>query len=385
MPKLADPEGTRRLRVSLLTLHRVKNYGSVLQTFASQHMLRSLGHDVIVTDYWRPDLTDSIDDIATRMGWSSPLRRRIYKMVWSKWATRNRIVFNDFLEANIVLTGRSYVGYEELVADPPDADLYVVGSDQVWNDDYNVGGSEPYFLAHVPQGAPRFAFSSSFGKAELSTREQDLVQRELRKFRAISVRETSAVEILAGFGIEAEPVADPILAVDPRAWDEIAPPEATTENYVLAYCLNPGREFDRVLQEVAASLGIRSKRIALKTRRPSTNRYVVQPTVYEFVNLFRNARHVVTDSFHGTVFSLVFNRPFTIVLPPKYGERILSILRYLRLEDRVVSSGVLPLLAEVDWTDVNKGIDEYRLATRTFLARVTELGAGPSAQDRGAE
>jgi len=366
-PDVSSQSETKK--VALLTLHRVKNYGSVLQTLATQELLKGLGWNVEVTDYWRPDLTDSIDEIAERMGWGSPVRRRVYRLVWGRWATRNRDVFTGFLNAEVTLSPRSYVGYEELKTDPPVADAYVVGSDQVWNDDYNVGGSEPFFLAHAPSGAPRVAFASSFGKPELNDAERDLVRAHLNRFTAVSVREMSAVGLLAAHGVEATPVADPTLAVSPDLWARVAGSPVVSDPYVLVYRLNASAEFSRVVKSVAASLGVPAKRIALKTRRKSNATRVVQPSVYEFVSLFRQATHVVTDSFHGTVFSLVFRRPFTVVLPPKYGERLRSILSIVGLEDRIVAAGAPPRLDDINWEPVDISLREYRESTHAFLAR----------------
>lgn len=369
-------------RVALLTLHRVKNYGSVLQTLASQQMILDLGYDVEVTDYWRPDLTDSIDEIAARMGWgTNPLRRITYRIFWGRWAARNRAVFNGFIERELRLSEASYGRFEELRSNPPQADIYVVGSDQVWNSDYNIGGSEPFFLVHAPESAPRVAFSSSFGKTELSPTEVELIESELPKFSAVSVRESSAVGILREHGIGAHAVADPTLAVSPALWSRIAHARPRTENYVLVYQLNVASEFERVLGAITSTLGTPEKRIALKTRSRNSRRRVVQPTVNEFVSLFRDAHHVVTDSFHGTVFSIIFNRPFSVVLPPKYGERLRSILSYAGLENRIIAPGQKPTDADIDWGMVNERMDSYRSRTRDFLVGALRDATNARAQE----
>lgn len=360
--------------VGLITLHRVKNYGSVLQSLATQRLLEESGWRVEVIDYWRPDLTDSIGEIADRSRWNgNPITRAAFIALRSAWARRNREVFNEFVESKLNLSSASVFSSADLDAFAEKYDAYCVGSDQVWNDDYNVGGSEPFFLSFAGRNRYCFAFASSLGKPTASEREREFFASELSRFARLSVRERSTVQVLRSCGLEAQHVLDPTIALNPNEWGNLLELENKGDKqYLLCYQLNESGEFDRVARTVAHDLRLPIRRIVLKSAMPRSYHRVVQPSVEEFVSLFKNAAHVVTDSFHGTAFSHVFNVPFNVVMPGKYGERLKSMLDLSGLEDRAVSVGETPKTSPIDWIKVNRRIDSKRDETARYLADVRQ-------------
>lgn len=359
----------RRKKISVITLHRVKNYGSVLQAFATQRVLEDLGYEVEFADYWRPDLRDMFDDVVSRSNWNGgSVRRSVYRAAWGHYIDRNRKVFNGFVERHLNLSLRSYYSLDDLQEHPPQADVYCVGSDQVWNDDYNVGGSEPFFLEYAPESSTKIALSSSIGKTEISEQEGALVRRHLPSFTAISVRERSSVDLLEAEGIRAEHVLDPTLMINSRHWGEISEVRSDAGRYLLVYQLNKGAEFEALIRNISRDLGLTPVRLSVKSlARWRTRGRVVQPTVEEYVSLFRNAGHVVTDSFHGTAFSINFNTPFTSFLPPKYGERIESVLEMTGLQRRLATSSTDYDVTPFDWNPVNDQLEGARKRTQDFV------------------
>ncbi|TFV84145.1 polysaccharide pyruvyl transferase family protein [Microbacterium sp. dk485] len=364
-------------KVSLITLHRVKNYGSVLQAFATQELLRQTGAQVEVVDYWRPDLADGVDDYFDRSRWARyPFMRLPFRALKSRWVKRNRIVFNDFIEESFSLSGTRYMSPIELERNPPVADVFCVGSDQVWNGDYNVGGSMPFFLTFAPASARRISFSSSFGRSNLDDATSALARAELPKFAAVSVRERSGVEMLAEMGVESTHTLDPVLAVNPCFWRDFATAPKDNSRRLVVYQLNQSPQFDAVVARAEKKLGVQATRIDIRGSRPSSRHRVTQPTLREWVSLFRHSEYVITDSFHGTAFSLIFNVPFSVVLPGTYGDRLRSVLEVAGLADRLVSDGVSCDSSAINWSLVNSRLDAARGASREYLDRAVNALRG---------
>ncbi len=366
-------------RVSIVTLHRVHNFGSALQTYATQELLRANGLDAEIVDYRRP---------SEHVGFRAQLKHNYAR--WNRnvvvrsafWALRSRDLrrqeenFDDFISRRVELSTRSYLSAEELEADPPTADFYCVGSDQVWNNDYHVAGSErPFYLTFAPEGAPRFSLASSFGKAKLSEKDALNTRSALSSFRAISVREGSGVAILKELGLASTHVVDPTLGHRASFWDSIAVEPSLQTDYILHYQLHRGHDLSAVVKEIQGRTGLPVVSVTgYWNPRKGLARSLHDTSVEEFVGLLRNAAHVVTDSFHGTAFSLNTGRAFTAVMPPKYSERISSLLELTGTSSRGHRLGIDESLdlEEIDWMKVEQRLDMQRAVISEFIRSSVE-------------
>lgn len=329
------------MNIDVITRHAIRNYGSVLQAVATREILAAARAEVRFVDYRQPGYDDS--------GWSYANRGSARDYPWPLRVAFAALrepgvrkigrVFEDFLTSELALTGGTYRSTDALRMSPEfdSSRIYCAGSDQVWNVEYNVDNS-PYYLDFAPRDALKFSLSSSIGAATLPQNEEDHLVKSLQGFSGISVRESDAVEYLADLGVHAEQHVDPTLGVHPSFWQDFAAPPAFSAPYILVYQLNGSPDFNPVVDAVSHALGIPVKRIEY-WRGPRSFRYssVVLPTVQEFVGLFRDAAFVITDSFHGTVFSTTFRKPFVAVAPPKYSGRITSLLALTHEEGRQVS------------------------------------------------
>ena len=237
------------MKASVITLHTVDNYGSVMQTYATQQILKKCGYDVEFVDYWRKDNLPV--NRAEKMLESSTLQK--LKPLWgingftrkAMIAILKMILENRkspmwrFLEEKVQLTEVRYCSYEELEANPPVADVYITGSDQVWNSIWNQGIDRSYFLDFAPAGKPRIAFSASIGREQLDAEETPETKRLLEKYSAISVREQSAVVLLASMDIKSTLVLDPTLMLEANEWRKLASKPKIKKQYLLIYQLNP--------------------------------------------------------------------------------------------------------------------------------------------------
>ena len=346
----------------MITLHTVDNYGSVMQTYATQQILKKCGYDVEFVDYWRRD--NLPQSRAERMLEGSTLQK--LKPLWeinnfTRKATvsilksvleKQRSPMWRFLEEKVQLTKVRYCSYEELEANPPVADVYITGSDQVWNSIWNQGIDRSYFLDFAPAGKPRIAFAASIGREQLDTEEIPETKRLLEKYSAISVREQSAVELLASMDIKSTLVLDPTLMLEAEEWRKLATKQKREKPYILIYQLNPNPQMDQYAEQLAQKKNWEIIRIGFgRSDHRKGGKCVMLPSVEEFLGLFCDAACVLTDSFHATAFSLNLGTDFISVLPGRFGTRIESITKLTRTENRILTS-------YDDLTVVDRSIDE---------------------------
>ena len=260
-----------------------------------------------------------------------------------------------------------YYSVDDIRSNVPQADIYCTGSDQMWNSGWNDGIEHSYYLDFVSD-KPKFSFSTSIGMNEFPNSEVIEIVELLNKYNFITVRETSAVELLKKNCIESEYVLDPTLMVDCHFWSSFS--ERTvkkyeSQKYILLYQLNLSHDNVNLVSYVrflSEEMHMPVKVIAYGiTHRKHFDEYIFMPTMEEYVSLIKNAEYVVTDSFHGTSFCINLNRQFTVVYPHKYATRIENILELCNLQDRVLSAqyGDIHQRA-IDYSGVNKVMDTLR-------------------------
>lgn len=347
------------------------NYGTVLQAVATRDVLARYGHPVFI-DYCRPHWTTkgwiksymgktnrSIPGRLVRLLANAPVRHKSSKL------------FRSFVERELELCSSTpYLSHGEGL--DPNA-VYCVGSDQTWNIECNYGIDPVYFLANVPEGYHKISFSASFGRPSLGSDELKLSQPLLSQFDAISVRESSSVSILKNMGLRGTALKDPVLLCRPELWRELAAHvPASTENYVLVYMLNENLAMCSFARKLAEREGMRARIVTFNPlkRAPEGLEGACLPKPEEWVALFRDASYVVTDSFHGTCFSLLFEHPMIVFDPPKFSVRLKDVLADFGLADRRVTEDNDPvrIAAEpVDWVSVRSKKDEFSGEAIAFL------------------
>lgn len=323
------------MKASVITMHRVGNYGSVLQALATKKLLESLGLDVEFIDYWRPDQINPAQWASEHSRFvRGPITKRIQSLSSREYFARFSEVFHKFVDENLPLT-RRYTSIDELRSDPPVSDIYISGSDQVWNTDYNIGGTEPYLLQFGPQTIPRLSLASSIGKHPLTDADASLFREALPGYRWRSVREESAKADLAEIGVSSEVIPDPTLLLESEEWRSIAGHSGLSAGFVVLYTLNRGTSIRRSARAVARDL-----RLPLVTLNPRPLPWIRHPRelrvppVTKFVELLASANHVVTDSCHATAFSLNLGTPLTVSLPSRYATRLENVLKVTGTESR---------------------------------------------------
>lgn len=366
------------MKIGIITFHFVENYGALLQAYALQRYLQQLGHSVEIINY-QPDWVE-------RGGrFRLPISKRAVHadlVIAYQKLTRFKAflsgkclhpLFSDFRSHYLAESKREYRTLKALRKDPPQCDVYVCGSDQIWNPSVQVGLDPAYFLDFG--SARRVAYAASFGRDDVEDSYHDVLRELLGKFHAIGAREKSGLELVEQLsGKRPAWVPDPVLLLSD--YDEITELPNRDRDYLMSYVLRSGEGIGDVQQHIADCLDIEVVVPYNRQRRWKGVGTEVVCSPGQWLGLIKSAQVVVTNSFHGTVFSILFRKPFvTVALPgSKAGlnERMVSMLDRLGLSDRMLQQisdeHVMNILnEEIDWAQVSEKLAEWRSEAKVFL------------------
>lgn len=367
-------------KVGVITLHNSPNYGSCLQTYATQVVLARVGANAEIIDYYRKDAIpkNEVDralngQLVKKMPiFKVPGVKQIAKIPVSRMVARRRAPLDEFRHSRLSLTERSYYSAEELDANPPVADIYCTGSDQVWNSIWNNGFDRAFYLSFAPEGKRKIAYAASIGKAKLEDWEAEPMRKALSSYSCISVREQEAADLLESIGVHgAVPVIDPTLMLNRDDWEVIADGWVSPEPYILVYQLNRNAEFDSYVQKVAKRTGLKIMRIAYGVHeKRSGENAVICPSVGRFLSLFLGAEIVITDSFHGTAYSVNLGKKFVSISPGRFNGRIANLLAMTGLDNHMLISFSDFGIAEEIWNfdSAQYSLDQERERAISFLS-----------------
>ncbi len=312
------------MKVLVITLHRVFNYGSVLQTYATQRVFEKAGCDIEVIDYITEQRTNkhlflSIPPYIKK----NILHKAAYLVGKDVSVFLKKKTFGGFLRKYVHLT-KKYITQEDLMRDPPQADIYVTGSDQTWNSTYNGGIDKGFFLQFVPDGKKKIAFSSSFGKSELDIEEISLTKQYLSRYDILSVREDTAKNIIESLGLSAECIIDPTLQLSKKEWLQIASKRLLKEKYLILMLLyNEDNGATELARKIADKKGLKLVKISWELKKPAmVDQLMTHRSPQDFLSLFYYADFVVTNSFHGTAFSINLEKQFLVIPRSEFNSRI---------------------------------------------------------------
>lgn len=370
------------MKIAWITVHRTLNYGTMLQAYACDRIFREFGYDTLLVDYYRSrDYRDSSFQTPLSYyrfrkraeGARNPRERLVLALKSAasyRTTKRFHAICDSFLNEHFTLS-KPYDSSEALKCDPPLADLYCAGSDQVWNTEYNGGIDEAFYLTFAPPDRAKLSFASSIGMEHFSGEDGKRVRELLGGFSAISVREESAKALLGQLGLVSTAVLDPTLLLDAGQWETLASKPLFDEPYLLIYKLKGDGRLDRAAHEIAMRKKLKIVRLAFGNRgKAADETAVVLPEVGEFLSLMKNAAFVVTNSFHGTCFSVNFNRQFLTVTRERYNSRMTNVLEKAGLSDRLLTRDAADVaaLSDIAYEAVNRRLDAERGRARAWLS-----------------
>lgn len=358
-------------KVAIITYHKVYNCGSSLQAYATLQTFLKLGIDVTIINYV-PERFKNYGSFrqtfAEKRYFSNTLKALIVTLLSYKSRKKQKQQFDKF--DKYLHLGNEI--YDEELSLMPEYDIYFTGSDQVWND-YFGGFEKAYFLDFVKHGKPCYAYSASFGKSQFSVDEKNRLRQLLSKYSKISVRENTGKQILAELDIKSVQLLDPIYVLSRDEWSKIA--ESPIEGkYILIYQISHKSNCIEYAKHLSTKVGGLPIYFIEYERRPHKDgiNYFSAPTVNQFLGLIRNATYMITDSFHGTSFSLKFNRTFFAIMPPAFPGRLKSILDLLGLQNRIVSSVSElddKLSDNINWEKVNLTLNVEAVKNISFIKK----------------
>lgn len=306
------------MKVSIITYHDEDNYGATLQAYATYRAVKELGH------------TPEIINLHMRHNDGLPS-----KILFAL----KRYRFNCFRKKYLPNETRLYTTVDQLRNDPPVSDVYLVGSDQTWNPTISKEYALAYFLDFGKEKQKRVSYASSFGTStwmDSEVAKKNNVKKLLSRFSTLLVREDRAVEICKNeFGLDAKQVVDPVLLFP--SYPELTGEIKQTNDIVIYKILNDSKFYSRAV-ELGHHLGCDVRSIG-SMRRPKGIKTAYPERIEKWISNIAGAKYVFTDSFHGTVLSLIYHRQFVVYVgDSKKLSRISSLLGMLGLSDRILSS-----------------------------------------------
>lgn len=363
------------MEIKVITRHTPNNYGSLLQSIATLRVIESLGHQCEIIDYWRRDemgLQGILTSLQGKPSWKNSLLKRMayvaLRYPGEKIATQR---FNKMRAQYLKLTPRCYSSGE---LESLWADVFMTGSDQVWGPLLGGKYDEAYFLSFVKKGVRKVSYAGSFGRTDFSDSIIASYKQMLSKYDALTVRESSAVRLLEDWGLNCEgQVLDPTLLLDSNQWSEYIKKNVKGD-YVLIYEIHNNPNLDDYAKRFAAHIGLPLVRVSPTLHQFARGgKMVFCPGIGTFLSYIRNARYMLTDSFHGTAFAINFNTQFLEVLPNnKTGARNQSILQLTGLQDRIVAdfNDFSLVDRQIDYAAVNEILKGERWKSMGKLAEL---------------
>lgn len=362
----------------VITRHAVSNYGSLLQAIATQQVIERLGHTCEIIDYVRKDesyLQHEKTILLRKPEWNNNLlRRTIYLLLRQPESLVAGKKFERAQKQYLKLT-RRYATCDQLISNRPIADIYMTGSDQVWGPVESGSYDSVYCLSFTKGSEKRISYAASFGHTDMTPELEKYYKKWLTRYRYVSVREQSALEILQNIGINALQVIDPTLLLDAAFWNRYTRP-IKRKKYVLVYQLHNDKRVGEYAKKVAEKKKLELIRISATLHQIAREgKFVWLPEIGKFLSYIKNAECMVTDSFHGTAFAINFNTPFVEILPNNNTEtRNMGILKMTGLSDRILQqeNDIDLAFRKVNYMEANKILSEKRKESIKTLKSMIE-------------
>lgn len=354
------------MKVAFITIHVGINVGSNLQAIATSESLKKAGHDPILINYIPPRVTyKRIWREIFVKPFKTPWRLLLFPFcIYNNWN------FNRYLSRRCVMSDPIFKE-DDFISKLPAADLYLVGSDQVWNFKYNEGHDSHYFYSGVT--GRKVAYASSIGIEALTPDDKSYLQKELKEFEKVSVREDRAVDILKSLGINSVQLIDPTLMLDKFEWTKFMSKKLVDEPYVLVYLPYNIADKEKIYKSVKMVADRKKLKIVtfswdiLLEKKADKTIFFASPG--DFLSLMYYADYVITNSFHGTAFSINLNKKFWTFAPSHFSTRISSLANLVGLQNRIVNDyiSVSSIDEHIQYDVINRLLEDERKKSLQFL------------------
>jgi len=373
------------MKIGILTFWKTEdNYGQLLQCYATQMFLRSLGHETFLVkatngNEYVPTLKEQlIDKVRTAYRLKSYplyfLKRACGSIFYTlthgklrKHSTRRG--FEEFRKQYLNCTEEYTL--DMLRLNPPVADAFIVGSDQIWNTTDGI-----YFLNWANDTVKKVSMAASFGSRQASDNFCNLIGPWLKRFDLITVREKSGLDICVKSGISnAHLVPDPTLLLRKEDYLKIASNNKFERPYIFIYFLGTRTKINwPEIHAFAKSKGL--KIVYVGSQGVEDKFKKLEPTIAEWISLMANAEYVITNSFHGTVFAMQFHKRFMVYpvtgVAAKMNDRLTTLLTPLKLNGRIYNGALSIIEKEIDYNEVHESLNANTAMAKKLFASIFE-------------
>lgn len=358
------------MKVGILTFPNSVSYGACLQMIALQNTVRRMGHEVEILNYYNPYMKAEKHTDKGRNPFKRAVQRRV-RLLLHRRLYRN---FHRFEQQHVTYYPiRALTDKMRLPEIAQRYDAVICGSDQVWSP-YITDTDISYFLDFCGDTTKRVAYAPSFGVVKFPDGFEEQIAPELQKFHALSAREWPGKELVERLtGRDTALVVDPTWLVDAADWAVMEQPHpAATGDYVLYFVVNQSKELLQQCKAFAKQHGLKVVMVggnpfaAAKNKDPNLA-YALDVGPEQWLYLVHHAQYVFTNSFHGTAFSVLFERNLYVQVPSHNGSRLRQVLENFGMEDREVHEGEAVTESVVDYEQARRVMAQLKEQSLTYL------------------
>lgn len=351
------------MKTLTITLHDTDNCGSSLQSYALQHYLIKNGIENELLNY--------IPQYVKNNG--NKLKNLLKKIIFFREYHNREMKFRDFSKKFLKVTKEKYKNFNELLKTEFDYDVFITGSDQLWNSRYKCGQDPAFYLAFAKDEKKKIAYAVSLGREKIPQSNIDIIKKYAHGFNWISVREKSSInQIKKCFPkIEIDYVCDPVLLNEADEYETIKSPRLIEEKYILIYMAQiPDTEYmNDIILKIKKKFNYKVILIGSYRNRCICDKQIRDVAPGDFLSLIFNAEYIVSNSFHATMFSLIYEKQFLSILPNENGARIKEILQYVGIEENCINIGTLiekiPVIK--NYENVRKLLEKFRIESQVKI------------------
>ena len=367
-------DNPKKLNIGILTYHRAENYGALLQAYALRKHLQHLGHNVSFVDYWPKYHSEYFSLFPLRIfkkkGFKGKIKMLQKFVLWGipKYIRKSRL--QRFMYERLGLSRHPLYSGDECKTEQYDVVVY--GSDQIWRKQNRggVGFDAWYFGSENVQANKKVVYAGSMGVMSMDSEDESFVYQQMKNFDALSVREKDLQDFLLSKGIESLLVCDPVFLLSKDEWQQMAFPQRLKKKYILFYNLLNSQESVSFANNLSQRTGLPIIEInkVLTCSRFLNRRYVSCASVEQFLGLIRDAQYVVSNSFHGVAFSLIFEKQFYAVGMKSRSSRVESLLASVELPKRYMPTDQSMSVIAIDYQIVNEKISKFVKLSQEYLS-----------------
>ena len=363
------------MKVAVITNCDTTNYGSILQAFALQQEIKTQGSNGFVLQkrsVKRKSLSDRIKNLIFPSGNGYSIKSKLQiKKARKLYLAKNRKLA-DFCKKYIAIKTCTSIDAAEILLG--DVDTMIAGSDQIWSPRAGLL-SEFTTLQFGGAWIKRYAYAASVGVSSLTTEEESMLRNGLKQFQEVSLREKSALDLIKSLcSSNVHTDVDPTFLYDASFWGRYVAEKKSETPYIFVYMLRPEPLTMQVAKALSDQTGFPIYLISNRMEEDDRVKNITNAGVEEFLSYIKNAEYVVTNSFHGTAFSVQFHKKFLSVAISGSGMRVCDLLDEIGLSEHIVSGtdDIEKIEEETDWNRVDAILKEKRSASKDYLRRILQ-------------